>query len=113
MIILKILCLIFWLLIVPGCMGLLCFSFLEKRHRTPGAALIAGYMLQFGLVELIGIPIVIYVVYNGFRTFVYLLTPVFLLLGGLGALLFSVAGIEKGCRYMAPQAKAWADCFRI
>ena len=96
MIILKILCLIFWLLIVPGCMGLLCFSFLEKRHRTPGAALIAGYMLQFGLVELIGIPIVIYVVYNGFRTFVYLLTPVFLLLGGLAPTIFYLGRKRKG-----------------
>lgn len=98
MIILKILSLFFWLLVSPCCTGLLSFPFLEKRHRSVGVAFIAGYILQFGLVELIGIPIVIYAVYNGFSIFAYLLAPVLVLMGVTGFGLFLRGKRKEGQR---------------
>lgn len=108
MIILQILVLILWLLVLPVCMGLLFLPFI-KRRRGAGAvlsvmpgfaleqseappyvmesfavALVSGYILEFALVELIGIPVVIYVVYNGFSTFMKVLVPVLILLAILG-----------------------------
>lgn len=108
MIILQILVLILWLLVLPFCMGLLFLPFIKRRRGAgavlsvmPGfaleqseappsvmeafaAALVFGYILEFALVELIGIPVVIYVVYNGFSTFMKVLVPVLILLAILG-----------------------------
>lgn len=69
MIILKVVSLIVWLLIVPFCMGLLPLPLLERRLRTPGVALVGGYILLFTLLELVGIPVALLCVYNGFTTF--------------------------------------------
>ena len=74
MIALKILSLILWLLAVPFCMGLLFFPLVGKKFRTPGAVMIAGYIFLFMLLELVGIPVVLFVVYNGFTTFTRLFT---------------------------------------
>lgn len=71
----RIVSLIFWLLVIPFCMGLLCLPFLKKKHRTPGVALIGGYLLQFTLLEIVGIPVVLLAVYNGFSTFIKWYTP--------------------------------------
>lgn len=108
MIILQILVLILWLLVLPVCMGLLFLPFIKRRKGAgavlsvmPGfaleqseappyvmesfaVALVSGYILEFALVELIGIPVVIYVVYNGFSTFMKVLVPVLILLAILG-----------------------------
>lgn len=71
----RIVSLIFWLLVIPFCIGLLCLPFLKKKHRTPGVALIGGYLLQFTLLEIVGIPVVLLAVYNGFSTFIKWYTP--------------------------------------
>ena len=85
MLVYKILSLIFWLLMIPFCMGLLCLPLLNKRYRTPGVALLGGYILQFTLLEIVGIPVVILAVYHGFTTFVQCYTPVLVI--------FALAGI--------------------
>lgn len=79
MIVYSIFSFILWLLAVPFCMGLLFLPLLKKSHRTPGAALLAGYILQFFILELVGIPVVLYVVYDGFSTFIKCYTPVIIL----------------------------------
>lgn len=88
MILLKVFGLIIWLLAVPFCMGLLILPLLKKQQRTPGVVLIAGYIFQFALLELIGIPVVVYVTYNGFSTFLKIFIPALVLLALLGVLLF-------------------------
>ena len=87
MIILKILCLILWLVVIPFCMGLLFVPLVGKSFRTPAVALMAGYILLFGLLELIGIPVVLLAVYNGFTIFVRLFTPCILLCAAAGILI--------------------------
>lgn len=86
MIILQILSLILWLFVVPFCVGLLPFPLLEKRLRTPGAALIAGYIISFTALELVGIPVVLLAVYNGFSIFRMSYTPVLIVLALAGIL---------------------------
>lgn len=51
-------------------------------------ALLAGYILQFALVELIGIPVVLLTVYNGFSTFLKIWVPVLVLLAVLGVVIY-------------------------
>lgn len=121
MIILQILSLIIGLLVVPSCMGLLFLPIIKGCRREEGImpfavsyadmasyrrtgggvssfgmALITGYILEFALVELIGIPVVIYVVYNGFSTFLKILVPVLVLLAVLGVCVaFRSGGKDK------------------
>lgn len=91
MIVLKIFILLIWLLLIPFCIGLSIFPFMKKERRRPGVALVAGYILQFALVEITGIPVVIYGVYNGYSTFLKIFIPViiFFALLGIGVTLHS------------------------
>ena len=91
----KIISLFFWLLMIPFCMGLLSLPFLEKRHRTPGTALLAGYILQFTLLEIVGIPVVLLAVYHGFSTFIKWYTP-FLAVCALAGIWVTYAKLRRG-----------------
>lgn len=86
MVVLKIVSLILWLAVIPFCMGLLPMPLLEKRFRTPGAVLAAGYILLFTVLELVGIPVVLLAVYNGFTVFRNLFTPITVLCAAAGIL---------------------------
>lgn len=72
----RILSLIFWLVLIPLCMGLLFLPLLHRKYRTIPVALLGGYILMFALLELVGIPVVFLAVYNGFTTFIKCYTPV-------------------------------------
>lgn len=89
----KILGLLLWLVAVPFCMGLVFMPCLKRKLRTPGTALVSGYILMFTLLELIGIPVVLLVVYNGFTIFIKCFTPVIILFALLGVL--TVRGMGK------------------
>lgn len=95
MLVYKIVSLIFWLLIIPFCMGLLCLPLLKKRYRTPGVALLGGYILQFTLLEIVGIPVVLLAVYDGFSTFVKWYTP-FLVVCALAGIWITYLEMRKG-----------------
>lgn len=84
MIVLKWFSLLIWLLLIPFCIGLLVLPFVEKERRRPGVALIAGYILQFALVEITGIPVVIYAVYNGYSIFLKIFIPAMVFFALLG-----------------------------
>lgn len=87
MIVLKIFGLIIWLLAVPFCMGLLFMPLLKEKLRTPGVVLIAGYILLFTFLELVGIPVVLLAVYNGFTVFIRLFTPLIFLCAVAGVVI--------------------------
>lgn len=97
MIILKVVSLIVWLLIVPFCMGLGLLPLLEKRLRTPGVALVGGYILLFTLLELVGIPVTLLCVYNGFTTFTIWFT-LLISLSALGGVLVTYRRGKRGQR---------------
>lgn len=108
MIVLKIIGLIIWLLVIPYCMGLLPLPLLERRNRTPGVTLIAGYILFFTLFELVGIPVVLLAVYNGFTVFKCIFTPLALILAMAGVGL-DLYGRKARRRWSFKNPSGWRD----
>lgn len=90
-----------WLLLIPFSIGLLPGFLIPEKERTPGTVFILGYTVMFALFELVGIPIVIGVVYHGFR----LLWQIFMALSLLLALAAVITGIKYGRGY---SLKSWS-----
>ncbi len=59
--------LLFWLVIVPLCIGLIPANFISANKRSLGFTLLAGYFVMWALYGLITIPAVLWVKYNNFR----------------------------------------------
>lgn len=106
--VLQVLGLLIWLLAVPFCMGLLPLPLLEKRFRTPGTALVAGYILLFTLLELVGIPVVLLAVYNGFTLFTRLFT-VFIVLCAIAGIFVTLGGRSRGRTLNFDIMAGWMD----
>ena len=89
MIILKILGLVFWLLVIPVGLGLL-FRKAPKREQLPeklqttGVTLLIGYLLLFALLEIVGIPVMLFSVYHGYSRMVILYVVLLVLGAGTG-----------------------------
>ena len=89
MIILKILGLVFWLLVIPVGLGLL-FRKAPKREQLPeklqttGVMLLIGYLLLFALLEIVGIPMMLFSVYHGYSRMVILYAVLLVLGAGTG-----------------------------
>lgn len=89
MIILKILGLVFWLLVIPVGLGLL-FRKAPKREQLPeklqttGVRLLIGYLLLFALLEIVGIPVMLFSVYHGYSRMVILYAVLLVLGAGTG-----------------------------
>lgn len=66
MIVLQIISVLFWLLLIPFLLGFLPAALLPEEDRTPGTVFLSGYIVLFALFELIGIPVTVVCVYNGF-----------------------------------------------
>ena len=64
---LHILSLLFWLVIIPFCIGLIPANFISADRRSPGFVLLAGYFFMWSVFEVVAIPAVIFVKYNNFR----------------------------------------------
>ena len=64
---LHILGLLFWLVIVPFCIGLIPANFISKSKRNIGFVLLAGYFVMWAVFEVVAIPAVIFVRYRNFR----------------------------------------------
>lgn len=108
MIILQICSLLLWLLIIPFCIGLLFVPLFPKKERTPGTVFLSGYFLMLALFELVGIPVVIFVTYQGFSV----LSAVFGILSVLtalsGAFVWS-KGRKKGEGFIVFDKKALVE----
>lgn len=89
MIILKILCLVFWLLAIPVGLGLLFRKapkreYLPEKLQTTGVTLLIGYLLVFALLEIVGIPVMLLSVYHGYSRMVILYAVLQVLGAGAG-----------------------------
>ncbi len=82
--------LILWLVVVPFCMGLLFMPLFAEHLRRPGAAFVSGYILFFTLLELVGIPVVLFHIYHGLTIFIRWFVPVVsvLSIAGVGVALW-------------------------
>lgn len=77
--------LIFWLVVVPFCIGLVPVNFIAEKWRSPGFVLLSGYFMMWAVFEIAAVPAVLWVEYDNFET----ASAVFTIL----ALLFAAAGI--------------------
>ena len=62
----AIISLLFWLVVIPFCIGLIPVNFISPRRRTPGLLFLAGYFCMWALFALAAIPAVLWVEYDNF-----------------------------------------------
>ncbi|MDE6740514.1 MAG: hypothetical protein K2K07_15630 [Lachnospiraceae bacterium] len=65
--ILSILSLLFWLAVIPFCIGLIPANFISDKNRGPGFVLLAGYFGMWALFEVVTMPAVLFVKYDNFK----------------------------------------------
>ena len=63
---LSVISLIFWLLIIPFCIGLIPANFISPYKRNPGVVILAGYFCMWAVFEVVTIPAVLFVKYHNF-----------------------------------------------
>lgn len=78
---------IFWLLVIPFCIGLIPANFISVDKRTPGFVLLSGYFGMWALFELAAVPAVLWVEYHNFRVASAVFTVLTLLSAAAGVLL--------------------------
>ena len=63
----AIISLLFWLVVVPFCIGLIPANFISAEKRSPGFALLSGYFGMLAIFELAAVPAVLWVEYDNFK----------------------------------------------
>lgn len=84
---------IFWLLVIPFCIGLIPANFISAEKRSPGFVLLSGYFGMWALFEISAVPAVLWVEYNNFKVASAVFTVLMLL--GAGAGFCFCAGTRK------------------
>lgn len=59
--------LLFWLAVIPFCIGLIPANFISVRRCRPGFVMLAGYFVMWALFEVVAIPAVLFVKYDNFK----------------------------------------------
>lgn len=62
----SVISLLFWLLVIPFCIGLIPVRFLPPDKRNPGLVILAGYFCMWAVFGVVTIPAVLWVQYNNF-----------------------------------------------
>lgn len=76
--------LIFWLLVIPFCIGLIPANFISAEKRSPGFVLLSGYFGMWALFELAAVPAVLWVEYDNFKVAFAVFTVLTLLSAAAG-----------------------------
>ena len=85
---LHIFSLLFWLVIIPFCIGFIPANFTSADRRNPGFVLLAGYFVMWAVFEVVAIPAVIFVRYDNFKVASGAFTLLGILCAVTGAWLF-------------------------
>jgi hypothetical protein len=59
--------LLFWLVVVPFCIGMIPVNFISPSKRNPGLVILAGYFCMWAVFEVVTIPAVLFVKYDNFQ----------------------------------------------
>lgn len=59
--------LLFWLVVIPFCIGLIPANFISVEKRSPGFVLLSGYFGMWALFEISAVPAVLWVEYSNFK----------------------------------------------
>lgn len=63
----SVIALLFWLVAVPFCIGMIPANFISPGKRTPGFVLLSGYFGMWALFEVAAVPAVLWVEYDNFK----------------------------------------------
>lgn len=80
--------LVFWLGVVPFCIGLIPANYISPDKRSPGFILLAGYFMMWAIYGLLTIPAVLWVQYDNFQKASAWFTVVSILCAVCGILLW-------------------------
>ena len=80
--------LLFWLVVIPFCIGLIPVNFISSCRRTPGLLFLAGYFCMWALFALTAIPAVLWVEYDNFKVASAVFTVLSILCAILGIFLW-------------------------
>lgn len=78
---------IFWLLVIPFCIGLIPANFISAEKRSPGFALLSGYFGMWALFEIAAVPAVLWVEYDNFKVASAVFTVLTVVCAAAGTLL--------------------------
>lgn len=78
---------IFWLLVIPFCIGLIPANFIPAEKRSPGFVLLSGYFGMWALFEIAAVPAVLWVEYDNFKIASAVFTVFTLLAAAAGVVL--------------------------
>lgn len=59
--------LLFWLVVIPFCIGMIPVNFISPSKRNPGLVILAGYFCMWAVFEVVTIPAVLWVKYDNFK----------------------------------------------
>ena len=80
--------LLFWLVVIPFCIGLIPVNFISPRRRNPGLLFLAGYFGMWALFALAAIPAVLWVEYDNFKVASAVFTVLSILCAILGIIVW-------------------------
>jgi hypothetical protein len=80
--------LLFWLVVIPFCIGMIPVNFISPSKRNPGLVLLAGYFCMWAVFEVVTIPAVLWVEYDNFKAASDCFTVVSLLCAVAGVILW-------------------------
>ncbi len=100
--------LLFWLLLIPFCIGLIPVNFISPRNRSPVLVFLSGYFLMWALFEVVCIPAVLLIKYDNFSAAsnVFMVIACACAIGGL-LLLFRNWKGKTGRESLILEKKKW------
>lgn len=84
----QIMSFLFWLLIIPFCMGMVPGKWIPEKKRNPGVILLAGYLFMWAVYEVVTIPAVVWIAYHNFSIAANIFAAAAILLAITGLLLW-------------------------
>jgi hypothetical protein len=80
--------LLFWLVVIPFCIGMIPVNFISPSKRNPGLVILAGYFCMWAVFEVVTIPAVLWVEYDNFKVASNCFTVVSILCAAAGLYLW-------------------------
>jgi hypothetical protein len=80
--------LLFWLVVIPFCIGMIPVNFISPSKRNPGLVILAGYFCMWAVFEVVTIPAVLFVKYDNFQVASNCFTVASLLCAVVGVVLW-------------------------
>ncbi len=95
MIVVKIIGIIFWMFVLPFCIGLIPMQWMPKEKKNIGVAFLVGYLIMLPLCWIVAVPTLLLVTYSSFLVMVRIFTVLLGVAGILGVGL-SARSIRRG-----------------